>query len=110
MAVRFTGTKELKMALKRIGSLETAKKVVRANGAELQAKAQRNAPVDTGNLKRSIGLEVRDAGFTAEVAAKAKYAAYQEYGTRFIEAHPFMKPAFNEQKEKFKRDMDRLAK
>ncbi|MDT2640464.1 hypothetical protein P7D31_10090 [Enterococcus dongliensis] len=35
---------------------------------------------------------------------------YLEYGTRFMEAQPFMGPAYRAQKEIFKRDMDRLVK
>ena len=47
----------------------------------MQEKAQRNAPVDTGHLKRSIGLETTDAGMAAEVEPTADYAPYVELGT-----------------------------
>lgn len=75
----------------------------------MQIKAQQNAPVDTGYLKRGIGLEIKDAGMTAEVEPTAEYAPYPEFGTRFMESQPYMKPAFDEQKEKFKSDMKKLA-
>ena len=64
----------------------------------------------TGTLKRSIRLEMLDNGFTAEVEPTAEYAAYVELGTRFMSAQPYLKPAYNEQKEKFKSDMDKLVK
>ena len=46
---------------------------------------------------------------TAEVEPTADYAPYVEYGTRFMEAQPYLKPAFDDQKEKFKRDMKKLV-
>ena len=90
--------------------MEDVKRVVRHNGAEMQEKAQRNAPVDTGTLKRSIGLEITDSGMAAEVETTAEYAPYVELGTRFMEAQPYLKPAFDDQKEKFKKDMKKLVK
>lgn len=110
MSIKFTGANELKLALKKKADLDAVRRVVMQNGAELQARAQRNAPVDTGNLKRSIGLGIRDNGLTAESEATAEYAPYVEWGTRYMDAQPFMGPAFRVQKEQFKRDMDKLTK
>lgn len=110
MPVRLKGVNELKLALRNKADMGSVKRIVKQNGAELQAKAQRNAPVDTGTLKRSIQLEISDGGLLAKSEATAEYAPYVEWGTRYVEAQPYMKPAFNEQKEQFRRDMDRLAK
>lgn len=110
MGVKVTGFKELEVKLKKNADMNEVKRIVRKNGAELQQKSQRKAPVDTGNLKRSIGLEITDAGRTAEVEPTADYGAYVELGTRFMNAQPFLGPAFNEQKEKFKQDMRKLTR
>lgn len=110
MSVKLKGIKELKAALKKNTDMKAVKRVVKQNGAGLQAKAQRNAPFDTGTLKRSIQLEITDGGLTAEAEAKAEYAPYVEWGTRYMDARPYMKPAFHVQKEQFKRDMERLVK
>lgn len=110
MAVKLKGVNELRLALSKKADMDSVKRVVKQNGAELQARAQRNAPVDTGNLKRSIRLDISDGGLTAESEATAEYAPYVEWGTRYMEAQPYMRPAFNEQKERFRRDMDRLTK
>lgn len=110
MECKIEGTDKLIEKLKRNVKLEDAKRVVRNNGEELQRKAQRNAPVDTGALKESIGLEVVDNGLTAEVAPTVKYASYVEYGVRRATAQPYMHPAFNEQSAKFKSDMDKLTR
>lgn len=83
---------------------------MRKNAAGLQRTAHRNAPVDTGNLKRSIGLEIVDGGLSAEIGAMADYAPYVEWGTRFMKAQPFIEPALEEVKSKFKSDMQKLVK
>ena len=76
----------------------------------VQEASQRKAPVDTGTLKRSIGLEIRDGGLTAEVEPTAEYAAYVEYGTRYMSAQPYMRPSYTAQKEKFKSDLKKLTR
>ena len=108
--IKIVGMEKLQKKLKKNVNMEDVKRVVRHNGAEMQEKAQRNAPVDTGTLKRSIGLEFTDGGMSAEVEPTAEYAPYVELGTRFMEAQPYLKPAFDDQKEKFKKDMKKLVK
>src|SRR5690625_7466146 len=84
------GTKELQGRLRRNARLTDVKKAVLVNGSELQRKAQRRVPVDTGFLKRSIELTIEDRGFTAKVSATAHYAPYLEWGTRFMYPRKFM--------------------
>lgn len=109
-SIKVTGIDELQMKLKKNVQMSDVKKVVRKNGSDMQKKSQKNAPVDTGTLQRSIALEMRDSGKTAEVEPMVDYGAYVELGTRFMTAQPYLKPAFNEQKEKFKQDMKKLAR
>lgn len=109
-SIKVTGIDELQMKLKKNVQMSDIKKVVRKNGSDMQKKAQKNAPVDTGTLQRSITLEMRDSGKTAEVEPTVDYGAYVELGTRFMTAQPYLKPAFDEQKEKFKQDMRKLAR
>lgn len=112
--LKVTGLKKLQKALKDNVTMDDVKKVVRQNGSELQRKMQDNADFTrgyaTGETKRSIGLEITDGGFAAEVEPKTEYAPYLEYGTRFMEAQPFDKPAYDEQVQQFKKDMQRLVK
>lgn len=60
---------------------------------EQQAKI--HAPVDTGNLRRSITHEVgRDfRGLFVRFGTNVFYGVYQELGTRHMPAHPFLRPA-----------------
>ncbi len=108
MGTKIVGMEKLQAKLKKGVSMDAVKRVVRKNGSELQKKAMRNARVDTGTLKRSIGLGITDT--TAVVEATAEYAPYVEFGTRRMEAQPYLGPAFNEQKEKFKSDMSKLVR
>lgn len=112
--IKVTGLDKLQKALKENVSMDDVKKVVQHNGSQLQKKMQANADFkkgyQTGTTKRSIGLEIKDSGLTAEVEPGTEYSPYLEYGTRFMEAQPFVKPAYDEQAQKFKRDMGKLVK
>lgn len=114
MKIEIEGLEELQKKLKDNVQLDDVKRVVRHHGSELQKGMQQKADFKmgyaTGQTKRSIGLEIRNSGFDAEVGPETEYSPYVEYGTRFMSAQPFVRPAFNEQKEKFKRDMNKLVK
>lgn len=101
---------KLKAKFKKMQNMTPLKKVVRINTAELQQKAQYSAAVDSGNLKRSILLQIGNSGMTGRVESMASYSAYVEYGTRFMYAQPFLGPAFHEQKLLFFKDMEALVK
>jgi len=81
------------------------KEVVVKQCAKIAAQAKQLAPVDTGNLKGSIGYKTKEKE-TAEPALSPKpnknigyvgsakeYAVYQEFGTRKMQAQPYLRPA-----------------
>jgi len=96
--------------LKANANVDDVKKAVKLNTSEMQQKAQRYAPVDTGNLKRSIGFDLTEKNLNGHVGATAEYAPYVNYGTRYMTAQPFLTRAFNEQKQLFVKDLKRLMK
>lgn len=108
--IKVVGMDKLEKQLKKNVTLNDVKKVVRKNGVGLQKAAQKKAPIDTGILKRSVGIDITDSGMTATVEPTAEYSAYVEYGTRFMKAQPYMKPALEEQEKLFKSDMQKLVK
>ena len=119
--IKLEGMEKLQVKLKKNVQMSDVKRVVRKNGSELQKKAQKNAPVGTpqstgipgyvgGTLKRSIGLDITDGGMTAEVEPTAEYAAYVEYGTRYMNAQPYMRPSYTAQKEMFKSYLKKLTR
>lgn len=108
------GLDKLEKALKKNVTMADVKKVVRHHGAGLQQRMQGKADFkmgyQTGTTKRSIGLEMKDSGLTASVGPETEYSPYLEYGTRFMDSQSFIGPAYQEQKEKFKKDMGKLVK
>ena len=109
-SIQIKGLKELEKKLKQTATMEQVKQIVKMNTVEMNAKASRKAPVDTGFLRRSIIFEIADSGMTGKSTVRAHYAPYLEFGTRFMASQPFMVPAWRAQKEIFKKDMDRLVK
>lgn len=115
--IKIKGLDKLEKALKDNVSMDLVKRVVRDNGNEMQQKIIDNADFkmgyQTGQTKRSVemaGVNITDGGFTAEAGATTDYAPYLESGTRFMDAQPFVKPAFDEQNKQFQKDMQRLVK
>lgn len=112
--IKVEGLEELQKQLRKNANMEDVKRVVRQNGSELQRKIQSNADFDkgyqTGTTKRSVGLEINDGGLTAESGPTTDYAEYLEFGTRFMEAQPFVKPALDEQSKQFEKDLKKLVK
>lgn len=112
--IKVTGLDKIEKRLKDNANLNDVKSVVRSNGAELQRKMKRKADFSkgyqTGTTKRSIGLEIIDNGFTASVGPETEYSPYLEYGTRFMDAQPFVKPALDEQEQQFFSDIKKILK
>lgn len=124
--IEIEGLKELQKQLKKNADMSDVKRIVRKNGSELQRKMQDKADFKghfawekgkgmvhvspTGETKRSIGIDIKDDGFTAEVGPTTEYAEYLEFGTRFMEAQPFAQPALDEQAPKFINDLQKLVR
>lgn len=108
--LEFKGIDELMKRLDPQRTEADVRKVVKANGAGLQQMAMRRAAVDTGFMKRSISIEIKDRGLTAVVQPNTDYASYVEYGTRFMSAQPFMRPAFMYQRYQFIKDLQKLMR
>ena len=69
---------------------------------KLEAKLTKNMDLS------AVRTVVRKNG--SEIEPTADYGAYVELGTRFMNAQPYLKPAFDEQKGKFKSDMKKLVR
>ena len=118
--ISFKGLDKLEKKLIENVKMEEAKKVVRDNGLTLQGNVVKNAGeitfnkgYFTGNLKQDVagnGFKLSDGGLTAKVGSSVEYAPYLEYGTRFMEAEPFLKSPFEQAKNGFKADIEKLTK
>jgi HK97 gp10 family phage protein len=80
---------------------------------EAEKIAKQLVAVDTGALKASIRVELNKRTGAATLAAgdeKVRYAAPQEYGSRFQSGTPFMTPAMNQAAKKMRNRMPRVYK
>jgi len=111
--LEFKGIDKLMKRLDPQRTESDVRKVVKANGAGLQQMAMRKASFgkyQTGTTKRSIQLEFKDRGMSAHVKPGTHYSPYLEYGTRFMSAQPFMRPAFMYQRYQFIKDLQKLMR
>ncbi|MED4461860.1 HK97-gp10 family putative phage morphogenesis protein [Metabacillus fastidiosus] len=79
---RFGGA-DLAHALEEYGDqIESeVKRIVAETAYIIQSNARSLAPVDDGNLRSSIEVQLLEGGLTARVTVSAHYAIYVEYGT-----------------------------
>lgn len=80
--LEYKGIDQLMRHLKKAATLNDVQKVVKSNTAEMTERMQKGAPVDTGYLRRSINMNLLEAGLTGIVGPTADYAPYVEHGTR----------------------------
>lgn len=59
------------------------------------------APVDTGELRRSLRARPLDGDYQngGVVSTNVSYAIYQEYGTYKMKAQPFLRPALDKNRK-----------
>lgn len=127
--VRFElkGLEKLQKKLQKVAKMEEMERIIEKHGTEMQRKAIINASKfrghyegrgknkhfvkPTGATKRSISVNSSKIDrFKYRVAPGTDYAVYVELGTRKMSAQPFIKPAFDNQKQEFKKDLERLVK
>lgn len=69
-------------------------------GVNIQTRAKRQVPVDTGRLRSSIQTSApfrRGTRLVVTVGSNVKYAGYVERGTRFMRARPYLRPALEQE-------------
>ena len=92
-------------------NLNVVKTVVKKNGADLAEKSTEICSCRYWGIKEeALRLNIKDGGLTAVVAPTTEYAEYVEYGTRFMESQPYVRPALGEQKQIFKKDLEKVMK
>lgn len=121
MKMEIQGLEELQRDIEKLLKTKNEmRKVVKKNGAELQKNAMSYARdtasggvfskgYSTGHTRRNLqqnGVRLTDDGLTATISSTTDYAAYLEYGTRYMEAEPYMKPAYEKQKRVFEEEIE----
>lgn len=82
-----------------IRGLENA---VKETAYSIEGTAKQLAPIDTGFLRNSITANMF-APLVWYVDVGAEYGIHQEFGTRYVPAHPFLHPAVHREKPVFER-------
>ena len=106
----FQGIEQLEMTIynSHKKAVEQANKVTKNNGELLKKKAKELAPKDTWFLHDNIVSKYFP--LMAQVQALASYSAYPEFGTRFMDAQPYMRPALKWVMPKYQKDMTDVMK
>lgn len=86
---------QMRLAAATVGAKAAA--ATRKTTANITRDAKALAPVDTGNLRASIGSTITGDGrfgvLRAEIGPTASYARHVELGTSRMRAQPFLRPA-----------------
>lgn len=98
ITIKFDGLDDL---LKRIEAQPAKVKseagdIIQNTALRVEKRAKASAPEDTGYLKQHITAE-KTGELTADVTSLAEYSIYNEFGTRKMAAHPYMRPAMNQE-------------
>ena len=88
-----------------------ARAAVKKVAADIERDAKLFAPVDTGFLRSSIGIDMAGNAYYSEavIGPTAEYAPYLEFGTSRMAPHAFMGPALDRHEWEFVAAFDRLA-
>lgn len=81
---------------------EAIARALEAIGIQAEGDVASLAPVDTGRLRDSITHETHAGEESVYVGTNVEYAAYQEYGTSRMRAHPYLKPGIMNNLETYK--------
>lgn len=114
---RIEGLAELEGKLNHIQKMDAIKNIVRANGADMQSreKAYMTAGVaykkgySKGTNRDNTSLAITESGMAAEVTTNTDHIGYIEYGTRYMDAEPAVKPAFDITSKRFIEDLRGLT-
>lgn len=94
MKVRVTidGGARLQAGLRRSADdMRAPRDALREAGEAVARTASRLAAKRTGRMARSNRVKVLTT--VARISNRTRYAPYQEHGTRYMRAHPFIRPA-----------------
>ena len=88
--VRIIGLDKLKTKFNRMKSTSDSvmTRQIHLAAERIAERANREVPVDTGRLLRSIDVELRNKFATVKV--DAPYARYVEEGTKYMRAQPYI--------------------
>ena len=96
ISVDIDGVEEFKTTMQKFdsGMQRHVHRQLASWAADVKALARKLVPVKTGHLQSSIYAKIRE--WIAEIGAEATYALFVEFGTRHMQAQPYLYPAIQE--------------
>jgi HK97 gp10 family phage protein len=96
---------QIEIANSKLGTLggkirRRAAQVVKEAANDCAVRAKSSAPVDTGALRAEIHVEEKSE-LASDTVSAMPYSLYQEYGTRYMAAQPYMTPAAESVRPRF---------
>lgn len=112
MAFKFTGIQQLMNELERIGDkAEKVKNEALEKGADvLKEEVVKNAPKQTGHLKKNITVTPGEDGKVIVHTGDAFYSQFLEFGTSKMKARPFFEKSFINKKDEIEEVMAEVIK
>lgn len=99
MAVKIKGLDNWKKWIQSIPDelMEKIQEDVYQTATDIEQDAKANAPVDSGDLRRSINIEMNmeAQGLQAEIGTNMEYSTNVEFGDSRQNAQPYLVPAYN---------------
>ena len=92
LSVNIIGTNKIQNSLKNKVTPEKLEQQLEQTAIQIRDLAKQLAPVDSGTLRNSI-THWKPAPLTRNIGTSVEYAPYQEFGTRKMMPHPFLRPA-----------------
>lgn len=86
---------------------ENIKQIIAETAVNIQSEAKSRVPVDTGNLKNSMNMQLFNNGLSAEISNSAEYASHVEFGTRRSKAQPYLFPAYEANVKKYVAELNK---
>lgn len=110
ISINIEGEKEFKKAIDKYirenGDAEIVQSLDK-HALLIQSEAKKRAAVNTGRMRRSIAWE-RVGRLTRNIGTNVIYAKFVEFGTRFMNAQPFLFPAYERFRKPFLKDLRRI--
>jgi HK97 gp10 family phage protein len=108
ITVELVGVPGAKRRIGRVGKIVPKVEAATARaGTMMQSDARDNAPVDTGNLVKSI-IFTMIGSMLAIVEVAVGYGGFVEFGTTKMRAQPFFTPAFESTSTWYAKELERI--
>lgn len=116
--IELTGMDELLNQIEKLGKegKKIEKEALKKAGDKMKVVAKQEAPKDTHNLEQNIKVSpIKKKGSTSyvwvgDVDRNAIYGWYQEFGTKYFPANPWLSRAFEMAKEDVRKTIEEEIK